>query len=356
MEPLEFQWVQQGLNRALVRRLESHPLTCLRVNFSDQSINRELALSSSQNHFYGTIDLKDASDRVTVQLVERIFPKNLLPYLMAVRSGSTLLPDGSRMPLVKYAPMGSATCFSVEATCFWALSVCAVSQALKIPHREAATFVYVYGDDLIIPSLAYERVVEVLEMCGLKVNASKCFYRGDFRESCGMDAYQGIPVTPTRIRRPWSARPSDGETLSAYASYANDFAKKGYYALADFLFGSLSAVHGVIPHGTALSGYPNRNQDSVSAAIRQNLADGKRIRFNKKVQRWEVWAKVLIPGRAPSQLDSWPRLLRDLTMGPGKDPSEVTLPRNVKLKWRWVAIGYDNSYSRSATEPWRNAD
>jgi hypothetical protein len=342
MEPLEFQWVQQGLNRALVRRLESHWLTSCRVNFSSQDINRELALSSSKNHFYATMDLKDASDRVSVQLVEKIFPKNLLPYLMAVRSSGTDLPDGRRVTLNKYAPMGSAVCFSVEAACFWALSVCAVSNALQCSHREAASFVYVYGDDLIVPSLAYEGVVEVLEMAGLRVNHSKCFYRGDFRESCGMDAYDGVDVTPTRVSRLWSSQPSDGQALSAYASYANQFAKKGYHALADFVWGRLAAVHGVLPHGTALSGYPNRNQESVSEAISENIRHGVRTRFSKRYQRWEVSAKVLIPIKTASELSNWPRVLRNLTMGSGEDPSEVTLPRRVKVKRRWVPIGYSS--------------
>lgn len=337
-EPLEYQWIQQGLNRSLVKRLENHPLTSGRVNFSDQTINQELALSSSKNHFYATIDLRDASDRVTVKLVEELFPQGMVPYLLAVRSGSTLLPDGRTVSLAKYAPMGSATCFSVEAACFWAVCVSSVSEALSVNYREAASFVYVYGDDIVIPCMAFESVVEALRRVGLMVNESKSFYRGDFRESCGVDAYNGVDVTPTRVSRLWSGRSSDGEALSSFTSYANQFAKKGYDELARFLFAALDSVHRVIPFGLVSSGYPNRNCDLVSDALRENSRRGIPIKYCKSLQRWKAKVPYLQSGRRTTTLDGWGRLLKDLTQGPGESPSEVVLPRSTKLRYGWRYI------------------
>lgn len=335
-EPLEYQWIQQGLNQALTRRLESHWLTRGHVNFKDQSVNRQLAVESSTHHYYATLDLKDASDRVSVKLVEKLFSKELIRYLMAVRSHATLLPDGRVVPLSKYAPMGSAVCFSVEAACFWAICVAAVRTELGVTLSEAAQHVYVYGDDLIVPVSAYDAVVRALEACLLRVNGDKSFRRGDFRESCGMDAYYGADVTPTRLSTLWSLEPSDGGCLASYTAYANDFMRKGYTNVAEFLFGSLREVHGVIPRGTHRAGYPCRVVVSYEDALAQNLELGVPFRYNPALQRVEFRVRALRPKHSVSELDGWPRLLRQLVGAGGERPEEVAHPRSARIQRRWM--------------------
>jgi hypothetical protein len=72
-EPLEYQWIQQGLGRKLMSHFESFKLTRGNINFTHQDINRRLALESSISRRYATLDLKDASDRVSLQLVRAVF-------------------------------------------------------------------------------------------------------------------------------------------------------------------------------------------------------------------------------------------------------------------------------------------
>ena len=55
-----------------------------------------------------TLDLKDASDRLRLDVVQRLFPRNWADALTACRSGQTELPDGRLVTLNKHAPMGSA--------------------------------------------------------------------------------------------------------------------------------------------------------------------------------------------------------------------------------------------------------
>jgi hypothetical protein len=140
-EPLEYQWIQQGLGRKLVSHLESSWITKGQVNFTNQEINRSLALSSSVNKRYATLDLKEASDRVSVDLVSHLFSHNeeMLQCLLASRTTATKLPDGSELALKKFAPMGSALCFPVEALCFWAISVAAVMRRFRLQRQEVGS-------------------------------------------------------------------------------------------------------------------------------------------------------------------------------------------------------------------------
>jgi hypothetical protein len=64
-EPVDYQWIQQGLGRALVAHVENHSLTKCLVNFTHQYPNQCGALLGSRNGKYSTLDLNEASDRVS---------------------------------------------------------------------------------------------------------------------------------------------------------------------------------------------------------------------------------------------------------------------------------------------------
>jgi len=227
MEPLEVQYLQQGLMHNLVRAIEAHPLTKGRVNFHDQTVNGRLALEASWTQEYATLDLKEASDRVSVKLVEALTGE-YYPYLAALRSHATKLPNGEVIHLAKYAPMGSALCFPVLSLVVFAL---ATSGCLT---GSVSSDVFVFGDDLIVPTQSYQGVVGALENAGLRVNEDKSFVRGKFRESCGVDAYDGIDVTPTRFKTVPPTKSSHAQEISAWVAYSNNLHKIGYVNLAAF--------------------------------------------------------------------------------------------------------------------------
>lgn len=337
-EPLEYQWIQQGVGRKLMSHLERHRLTQGRINFADQRINRDLAQRSSVHGQYCTLDLKDASDLVSLEAIRKMFPPSFVRVLEATRSTSTKLPDGRVVALKKFAPMGSALCFPVEALFFWIICLVAVSKRLGVHYRDAAPNVYVYGDDIIVPTICYDSVVSALESVGLRVNESKCCSRGSFRESCGMDAFAGVDVTPTRISTRWSREPSSGSVLSAYSAYANQFAQKGYNYTAEAIWRWLRGPHGNIPYGVPGSGYPCRHAESVLDAHIRNTNMGFKSRFNRDLQRVEYRVRVLMPRHRPTILDSWHRLLRNVSLGPGERPDEVVLPRSTVIRWGWRCL------------------
>jgi hypothetical protein len=59
----------------------------------------------------------------------------------------------------------------------------------------------VFGDDIIVVSSHYPRVVRLLGLLGFEVNSDKSFSSGLFRESCGHDYYHGCNVRPVYVRR-----------------------------------------------------------------------------------------------------------------------------------------------------------
>jgi hypothetical protein len=339
-EPLEIQWIQQGLGRKMARHLEYvSTYTRFRVNFTHQDINRRLAQTSSASQQYSTLDLKDASDRVSLELVRSVFKDTpgLLRALEAVRSTATRLPNGELMPFRKYAPMGSALCFPVEAYVFWAVIVSAVVIALKLPLEQVGRRIYVYGDDIVIPTKWSALSIQALEVVGLKVNVDKSCITGNFRESCGMDAFKGIDVTPSRLHTLWTNRSSDGSAYAAYVSLSNSLEQKGYTLASDFLWAALDGLYGNVPYGTFRASYPCRIVNSVLHADTLNRVSHQ-VRFNRDYQRSEYYLPSLSSRRRKFLLDGWPRLLRNMVAPSLIDPSVIVLPLSMKIKRGWTAV------------------
>jgi hypothetical protein len=335
-EPLEYQWIQQGLGRKIMSHLESHWMTSGNINFTRQEINQSLALSSSQTGDFATLDLKDASDRVSLNLVKRLFIRSpLIRALEASRTTQTRLVDGKVITLNKFAPMGSALCFPVEAYVFWALSVSAVSRCFKMQRSEVGRLIYVYGDDIIVPTKWVSLVMQTLTSVGLRFNKKKCCTKGFFRESCGVDAFKGVNVTPTRLKTLWSGRKTDGSAYASYVSIANKLSH--YKSLSDFLWKKLEQTYGLIPYGTKYSSFPCKVISDPIEAETRNLRFLRR-RYSRRYQRDEFFLPVLLSRRGKTGLDSWPRLLRNVVYGIGVDPSSIVFPRSMIIKRGWRAL------------------
>jgi len=337
-EPLEYQWIQQGLGRKLSSHLESFWMTRGQINFTDQSVNQSLALSSSLSGEYATLDLKDASDRVSLALVRKVFGKTplLLRCLEACRTSSTLLPDGTVLPLKKFAPMGSALCFPVEAYIFWSVMVAAVSRHFKMRQSEVGRRVFVYGDDIIVPVEWVSLCIQTLESCSLRVNKTKSCTRGSFRESCGIDAFKGVVVTPLRLKKLWSGRKTDGSAYASYTALANMLGSR-YKSASNFLWTKLESVYGVIPYGTKFASYPCKIVNDVDLCESFNSRHFKH-RYSRRYQREEFFLQGLSSLKVESELDSWLRLLRNIVSDQVEDPSSIVVPRSMLIKRGWRAI------------------
>lgn len=209
VHPAEAIWLQQGLRLELERTIslprdQAGPWPRGHIQFDDQSVNGKIALLSSLSRRYATIDMKEASDRISEVLVQALFGR-YYKYFGCCRAQKVKIPHFANLGELDihcYAPMGNATTFPVQSLVFWA--ICVASMQYRGFHQPGAVFVF--GDDIIVPSSEAESVCTDLESFGLLVNRTKSFWRGAFRESCGIDAFNGINVTPIRWKTTLDAK------------------------------------------------------------------------------------------------------------------------------------------------------
>jgi hypothetical protein len=309
IEPVCMQYVQQGIRDYLYDRIESYWLTKGHVNFRDQSINQSLAISSSKTGRLATIDLSDASDRVPRSLALEMFRANpdLRDSIDSCRSRKAQLPDGRLVsPLRKFASMGSALCFPVEAMYFYTVCVVALLKSRNLSASARNVFkvtrdLYVYGDDIIVPCANAIAVLEHLQKYNCKVNTNKTFVSGSFRESCGVDAYDGEPVTPVYLRheRPQNRRQSS--QIISWVATANLFYLKGYWRTATLMFKTIERYTGSLP-------YVSENSEGLG---RISFLGFRSIgRWNRLYQRIEINALVPSPVYRTDKLEGYGALVK----------------------------------------------
>lgn len=73
MEPVCMMYVQQGLSARIMDSIEGHDILSRIVGFSYQTMNNRLAMEGSLKGTLATLDLSEASDRVSNQLVRTMF-------------------------------------------------------------------------------------------------------------------------------------------------------------------------------------------------------------------------------------------------------------------------------------------
>lgn len=236
-EPTAHQWIQGGIQRWLEAKIRKSILAPS-IDFRSQELSQLMALDSSKSSSHCTIDLKSASDRLTTRLVEYCFQGNrsLLDALHACRTRCVEVEEGELILLRKFSTQGSACTFPVQTIIFALLSVWAVALVRGKKDYDSlagfATEVRVFGDDIIVPSDAYQVITDLLGTCELMVNTSKSFFNGKFRESCGMDAYDGVDITPAYFRQLKGPAPT---SLISIIECSNNFHMKGYWITADYI-------------------------------------------------------------------------------------------------------------------------
>lgn len=156
-----------------------------------QELHRRLAKEGSQTGSLATIDLSNASDTVSYNLVKLLLPAAWFKDLVALRSPKTLVNGRWRL-LEKFSSMGNGYTFELETLIFAAL--CYVSMQRQGISPLPGKNIGCYGDDIILPVPAVRGVVAVLKFCGLTPNMRKTHVDGVFRESCGGDYFNGFPV------------------------------------------------------------------------------------------------------------------------------------------------------------------
>jgi hypothetical protein len=265
---------QKGLQAKLYEYTETYSPAKGFINFTDQTVNRMLAQKASLDCSLATIDLKDASDLVSWPLIQSL-TRDLPEWAAALEATRSSVVETSLgdIPLNKFAPMGSALCFPIEAFVFW--SIC----------RTITDKVWVYGDDLIVPQQYVGAVMDRLEQYGLMVNRDKSLYKGYFRESCGGEYYRGSDISIVRLK-------SLG-TIN-YVAFCNNFAEAYNSQVADKMISHFEHCSGQIIARAPISERTAR-RGLVYYTDHTACTDVFfRRRWNKDLQRYEIKVPTVV--------------------------------------------------------------
>lgn len=208
-------------------------LACKRLGLDlavQQSLNRELAWWGSQNNVYDvvtgkllhfcTLDAHDASNRIPRVIPEVMFHPRWALYINTFRSKRVKRrgPDGDCEVVEKWMMSGMGNGFTFPImTLLFASIVIATYETLHLPLRGSPYTVdcvgsrrirsgminlwAVNGDDIIVVREAVPLLVKCLTLMGTVINEDKSYTTGDFRESCGGDYLDGVPVRGVYARK-----------------------------------------------------------------------------------------------------------------------------------------------------------
>jgi len=271
-----------------------------RVNFHDQQINRDLAKRASVTKEWATIDLKNASDSVSYRIVKKIFENSpAIRFFVNQRTSYVKLKSGRLHKLRKLAGMGSGLTFPTLSLLCYLGSIRAICDSTRRPYSSVKKEVYVYGDDIIIPSMYCGIVTQFLARIGLNVNSGKSYVRGHFRESCGGDYFKGNDVAPTRLKLSGCKLQVDGFVLSSkdnnmFALNLERHSRECKLAfldnVAEVYYAALETAYGPLPQGCGDTPYFCRyNRQGVDHLIDPQTGEYLHIRCILPVPRLKAF-------------------------------------------------------------------
>lgn len=264
------QYLQQGQMKAIMSYIEKHPILSRSIRLRDQSHNQRMARDAYANDQV-TLDLSDASDRISLPLFWRLFSRlpRLRRLLLCTRSTHTTY-ENSRIRITAFAPMGSAVCFPIETLIFWAITMASVKLVSLHPStlkstqsdRVIASSIAVFGDDIIAPSRCLDVLTTSLISFGCIPNMSKTCSRTPFRESCGSEWYNGSDVTIERNRH-YTYAATSISMFPVLLSLQRRFFIRGMYRTAEALLGYARGLYpcAVLPLRVTL-----RDEDYASSS------------------------------------------------------------------------------------------
>jgi len=184
-------WFQKAIGSMIRKRLLIHG-----IDLNHQEVNQQLAKQASSTGKLATVDFSSASDTIARNLVNDCLPRHWLTLMDSCRSHFGFFED-KLVKWEKFSSMGNGFTFELESLIFYAAAF-AACEYLKLDTSEIS----VYGDDVIIPSDAFETFSSFSEFLGFRVNKGKSYYgSGPFRESCGAHFYDGSDIKPVYFKK-----------------------------------------------------------------------------------------------------------------------------------------------------------
>lgn len=341
------QFCQQAVRTFLLLHETKHLRRC--VDISNQELSRAAAREASIDGSTATVDLKSASDYLSLQTVSVIFAHNppLLDALVASRSSSVLRPCGSPVYLKKFAGQGNACTFVVQSIVYATISIAAylLTYGLKPTSRnvlKATRYIQVYGDDIILPSSCMFHLSLILQNEGLRINTEKTHHTGFFREACGGDYFQGFDVTPLYfpsfdVKFKGNER-DEPELLQSLCEVSNNAYRKGLWVCSSYMRSSLPSYthtynfygslgfYSFLPFHTALKCRWNEELQ-VNEFLVYRIGTKRKFRESEAI--WGRLYKYFV--EEPSHDDKWEgRLTTKNTLVVRPEWSRIYHPREIK--------------------------
>jgi hypothetical protein len=289
IEPTAMQYAQQSLLPLILEGIKDFHLDSF-LGFDDQTPNQRMAAKGSLSGDLATLDLSEASDRVSNQLVIEMTRSSglLSKAIQACRSTKVDVPGYDTMSISKFASMGSALTFPMEAMVFLTLIFIGIERELntQFSHSllsEMKGRVRVYGDDIIVPVEFVDSVIETLELFGARVNRRKSFWNGKFRESCGKEYYDGHDVSIVKVRRVLPTNRRHVQELIATVALRNQLYWAGYWTTCQWLDDKIRKILKYYP--VVKSSSPALGRESVLPGIQTD-------RYSQTLHRPEIKAYI----------------------------------------------------------------
>lgn len=309
IEPMLNQFVQQGLNILVRESIRECRILSNCLALSDQTANQKLALEGSLLDNWATIDLKAASDLMSVKLVEAVFGHHgqFFDRMMDCRSPQVYEGSNAPMHLRKFAGMGNALTFPVQSICFAAISMAAIldSEGSSPSYwnlRRASRHIRVFGDDIIVSRKYAHQVVNWLHDFGLQVNVKKSFLEGNFKESCGVDAFRGIDVTPHYIKHRPDESSTEPSIIAGLVSLSNHTWMDCLYELSTCLKEEVES--------RLRKTLPLVSKDSGLLGWHSRLDSSHVTKWCMKTHQFLIRAGALFPVKRKDALDGYAALLK----------------------------------------------
>lgn len=330
IEPKELMFAQQGLMSVLFDRAHEWHATKRAINFNDQRVSQRLC----KNYRYSTIDLKDASDSVSLCLLRLLFPRKAFKLLTRYRSRSIETPIGIADSYRTAFTMGNALCFPIETITFWALSLASMIVAdtadlnkalfrtqLMLQNPTSGYWrkyrLQVFGDDIIVPKRYDDEIRRVLTCCSFTINRNKSCNDSLIREACGAYYYAGFDVRITRFR---IASGTNHQSWISWASNAQELNSRGFFRAAIAICTKMQNI-APVPYG--FLGLPG--QRDISASL---------YRYNALLQRVEVRIPTLVGPR----LRNLPGILGIYAYFTESATTTLVHGGTHRAEWTWTGI------------------
>lgn len=271
IEPLGNLWLQKGIGSYLKRVLRDIGLPDYRPDSQElfpgyiskgidaQKVHRSL-IRRCANEGFSTIDMSSASDTISFELIRRVFPADWFELLDDCRSQCTKVPTlggaSEYRSQQKFSSMGNGCTFEVESLVFCALL--SVHFGLT-PGMD----LWVFGDDVILPSRCFDEACSLLQLCGFIPNRRKSFKDGPFFESCGGYIHGYLLIEPIRIKGEMD-QPAEWYAFHN-ACYRQGFSRRSLRKIRDRIprglqFPGPEHLGDVVLHGLPFKGVIRTNQ------------------------------------------------------------------------------------------------